>query len=106
VAPMMQRRFADLDDEDVLDDFDPKYFPKRVYKNGRGPKVSLMLTDAMPPEYRAAISRRPTGGAQLALYDASAHRPRYADLTDARLQDGLRKAAEARDAWVRGLQDA
>jgi hypothetical protein len=91
MAPMMRR----LDDEDVLDDFDPAFFPKRVYKDGRGPRVRLELTDSAPP-YRS----RP------ALYDANADRPHYADLSDARLQDGLRKAAEARDAWIGGLQDA
>ena len=41
MAPVAQRRFADLDDEDVLDDFDPAYFPRRVYKDGRGPHVRL-----------------------------------------------------------------
>src|ERR1700722_6102664 len=34
MAPVSyQRRF---DDEDVLDDFDPKYLPARVYRDGRG----------------------------------------------------------------------
>jgi hypothetical protein len=39
-----------------------------------------------------------------ALYDANAHRPHYAvvDASDPR----VRAAAEARDAWIRGLQDA
>jgi hypothetical protein len=87
-----ERRFLDDEDEDI-NDFDPAYFPRKVYKDGRGPRVRLMLTDAAPPQRRQ-------------LYDASHHRPHFADLTDASLEDGLRKAAEARDAWIRGLQDA
>jgi hypothetical protein len=70
-----------------------------IADNGRV-RVPIYMTDAMPSEYRAAISRR------TAVFDALNHQPHYADLTDARLQDGLRKAAEARDAWIRGLQDA
>ena len=91
-----ERRFLDDEDEDI-NDFDPAYFPRKVYKDGRGPRVRLMLTDGMP-DWMPPKRRQ--------LYDASHHRPHFADLTDARLQDGLRKAAEARDAWVRGLQDA
>jgi hypothetical protein len=40
------------------------------------------------------------------LFDARNHRPHFADLTDARLQDGLKQAAEARSEWIKGLQDA
>jgi hypothetical protein len=91
---LARSRRVDDEDEDI-NDFDPAYFPRKVYKDGRGPRVRLMLTDGAPPPRSRA-----------ALYDASHHRPHFADLTDASLQDGLRKAAEARDAWVRGLQDA
>ena len=84
MAPVA-RRFANLDDEDVLDDFDPAYFPKRVYKDGRGPRVRLMLTDSAPP-------------------DASMHRPHQIGLVD----NAERRIADAayeerndflRDAW-------
>jgi hypothetical protein len=114
MAPMMMRRFARVDDEDVLDDFDPAYFPKRVYKDGRGPRVRLMLTDAAPP----------------ALNDA--HRPhqvRVVDSAERRLADEaydagsrqlenawrgpssppplvVRDGESTRDAWVRGLSEA
>jgi hypothetical protein len=91
MAAVMQRR-SRVDDED-LSDFDPAYFPRRVYKDGRGPRVRLELTDSAP-SYRS----RP------ALFDANAHRPHYAvvDASDPR----VRAAAEARDAWIRDLQDA
>jgi hypothetical protein len=89
MAPMM-RRVADLDDQD-LDDFDPAYFPKRVYKDGRGPRVALMLTDAAPPRSRAA------------LYDASHHRPHYAEVSDVAAEGRAVAAYEAHNKW---LQDA
>ena len=72
-----ERRFVDDEDEDI-NDFDPAYFPRKVYKDGRGPRVRLMLTDSAPPQRRQ-------------LYDASHHRPHFADLTDASLQ---RRAAQ------------
>ena len=74
--------------DDDLDDFDPAYFPKRVYKDGRGPRVRLMLTDAAPPS-RPALNR-----------------PRFAALDAAELQDGLRAAAAARATYISELQDA
>ena len=98
-----QRRLARVDDDDLYDDdgngpYDKRYPGRRVIADKGRVTVPILLTDGMPdwmpPRPRAA------------LYDASHHRPHFADLTDARLQDGLRKAAEARDAWVRGLQDA
>jgi hypothetical protein len=58
--------------------------------------VPIALTDGMP-EWMPP--RRP-------LFDARNHRPHFADLTDARLQDGLKQAAEARSEWIKGLQDA
>jgi hypothetical protein len=83
----MMRRVADLDDEDI-DDFDPAYFPRKVYKDGRGPRVRLMLTDAAPPRSRPA------------LYDASAHRPRYAEITDSAANRRAVAAYEAHNKWL------
>jgi hypothetical protein len=85
----MRRSMRNLDDDDEdINDFDPAYFPRRVYKNGRGPKVALMLTDSAPP--------RP-------VYDARNHRPHYADLTDAGAERRAVAAYEAHNKW---LQDA
>lgn len=77
---------TNLDDD--LDDFDPAYLPKRVYKDGRGPRVRLMLTDAALPSPPAL------------------NRPRFAALDAAELQDGLRAAAAARAKYISELQDA
>jgi hypothetical protein len=101
LAPMTRRSMRNLDDDDDVFDstiYDPKYYPKRVYRDGKGPTVRLMLTDAMPPDYRAAISRRP------ALYDASAHRPHFAviDRADPHVR-AAERAYEDRNKW---LQDA
>ena len=88
---VLARRRIDDDDEDI-NDFDPAYFPRKVYKDGKGPRVRLMLTDAAPPAPRAA------------LYDANHHRPRAAvvDAADPHVRDAER-AYYDRSKW---LQDA
>jgi hypothetical protein len=81
-----------LDDDDVFDAelYDPAYYPRKVFRDGKGPTVRLALTDSAPP-------RR-------ALFDANAHRPHYA-VVDA--SDPHVRAAEAayheHNKW---LQDA
>ena len=89
----MRRSMRNLDDDDEdINDFDPAYFPRKVYKDGRGPRVRLMLTDSAPPAPRAA------------LYDASHHRPRSAviDAADPHVREAER-AYYDRNKW---LQDA
>jgi hypothetical protein len=56
---MTPRRFARFDDDDAFDAevFDPKYYPKRVYRDGKGPTVRLMLTDARCERGAAFASR-------------------------------------------------
>jgi hypothetical protein len=88
----MTRRIA-RDDDEVFDDaiYDRRYFPRRVYKDGCGPRVRLMLTDSSPPPR--------------AVFDASAHRPRYAvvDRADPHVMAAERAYADhnayLRDAW-------
>jgi hypothetical protein len=89
------RRFDD--DEGVFDDFDPAFWPKRVYKDGRGPRVRLMMTDGRPDW---------TPPTKPMLFDARNHRPHYADLSDASLQDGLRAAVAAYEKHNKWLQVA
>jgi len=78
-----------IDDDEVFDDaiYDRRYFPRRVYKDGCGPRVRLMLTDSAPPPR--------------AVFDASAHRPRYAvvDRADPHVR-AAEAAYEARNAWL------
>jgi hypothetical protein len=52
MATAMTRRRWVGDDDEIFDDevFDRRYYPKLVYKDGYGPHVSLMLTDAMRRE--------------------------------------------------------
>ena len=73
----MTRRRSALDDEDVIFDddvFDRRYYPRRVYKDGYGPHVSLMLTDA--GEARQAAPPR-----RFDINDARLHRPHPAAST-------------------------
>jgi hypothetical protein len=91
----MVTRTARVDDDDDL--YDPRYPGKKVVRDGGKVHVPITLTDGMPDWMQAP--RR-------AVFDARHHRPRFADLTDARLQDGLKQAAEARSEWIKGLQDA
>ena len=82
-----------LDDDEDWDDYDPKYFPKKVFKDGRGPRVHLALTDSAP-------YARP-------VFDASRHRPHEATLTDAAVRARRRADDEYErrsnlmaDAWT------
>jgi hypothetical protein len=100
VAPLARRRFDDEDDlydSDGNGPYDKRYPGRRVIADKGRVTVPILLTDAMPPAYRAAISRRP-------LYDANAHRPHFA-VVDA--SDPHVRAAEAayheHNKW---LQDA
>ena len=47
-----------LDDDEDWDDYDPRYFPKKVFKDGRGPSVRLMLTDHAPRQRAAMFDAR------------------------------------------------
>lgn len=87
-----------LDDDDEDGPFDRRYPGKRVIADGGKVRVPVFLTDGMPPDTRAAMSRGPM------LFDASKHRPHYAvvDASD----PNVRAAERARDEYVRQLQDA
>ena len=102
VAAMTRRPFARLDDDEAFDAevFDPKYYPKRVYRDGKGPTVRLMLTDAIARDANGVPPSRP------ALYDTRNRRPRFAVLGDAELQDARRRAAEARQEYIARICDA
>jgi hypothetical protein len=94
VTTQQRRRFDDDDDSDL---YDPKYFPRKVVRDGGPVRVPMHLTDGRP-DWMPPI--RP------ALFDARSHQPHCADLSDASLQDGLRRAEDAYEARNRWLQDA
>ena len=87
---LARSRRVDDEDEDI-NDFDPAYFPRKVYKDGRGPRVRLMLTDSAPPSRRA-------------LFDARNHQPHFAvvDAADPQVR-AAERAYYDRSKW---LQDA
>jgi hypothetical protein len=59
VRPVRLRQF-----DDDPDDYDPRYFPRKVFKDGRGPRVHLMLTDSASrqPVYDAHARAREHSG--------------------------------------------
>jgi hypothetical protein len=88
-----------LDDDEDWDDYDPRYFPKKVFKDGRGPRVRLELTDA-------ARARR------MPVLDARVGRPGY--VTDklaamggrAALSDARVRCDDAYERYCHRLGDA
>jgi hypothetical protein len=93
---MTQRRSTRFDDEDFDDIYDPRFFPRKVVRDGGRVRVPLALTDGMP-------DRTPPGRA---VFDARNHRPRFAVLGDAELQDARRRAAEARQEDIARISNA
>ena len=95
MAAAMRRRYLD-DDNEV---FDPKYYPKRVYKDGYGPHVHLMLTDAEP---LGTFAER-----RFDTNDARLHRPHQADLSGSvEVRDAMQAAFDARQSYLARLKDA
>jgi hypothetical protein len=105
---VLRRRFDDDDD-----DYDPKYPGKRVFKDGLGPRVHLMLTDSSPRRFvpvmdaRAREHQRVLDSYRLTDAEAARHKPHEARLSDAdvRSRSEAREAmiAQARDAWKRPI---
>jgi len=95
VARMRLRRAANFDDDDD-GLFDPAYPGLKVVRDGGRVRVPLALTDGMPD---ITPPRR-------AVFDARNHRPRFAVLGDAELQDARRRAAEARQEDIARICNA
>jgi hypothetical protein len=87
-------RRLDDDWDDTL--YDRAYYPKKVFKDGKGVRVRLALTDGPP-----AWASRPRPAA---VFDAAAHRPRYAVIDKA--DPVVRDAEAAYREGVRRLEDA
>jgi hypothetical protein len=110
VRAVRARQF--YDDED-WDDFDPKYPGKRVFKDGRGPRVPLYMTDSAPPRRYSmtdAVRRHQATIDSYRLTDreAAAHRPHEAtaSLSDAEIMAARSRSEHARAEWIRRMQDA
>ena len=85
--------------DESLDDFEPEFLAqgKKVYRNGRGPTVRLMLTDGLP-----AWAPRPKP-----VFDASGHRPGPVRvLSDEALKDAKLAAHDARQRYIQEISDA
>jgi hypothetical protein len=92
----MVTRAARVDDED---NFEPDLLArgKRLYRDGKGPRVPMMLTDGQPEWMRTL--RGP-------VFDARNHQPHFADVTYASLRDARLAAHDARAAMIARLSDA
>jgi hypothetical protein len=89
------------DDED-LSDFEPAFLArgKRVYRDGKGPRVPMMLTDGGIPPW--APRPRPA-----AVFDASGHRPGpIRVLSDEAMKDARLAAMDARTRYIQEISDA
>jgi hypothetical protein len=64
------------------DDFDPAYLPRRVFKDGRGMRVRLALTDAAPGLAPSFV------------------------LNDTEMRDARQRAEDARQAYITRISDA
>jgi hypothetical protein len=85
------RRVDDDWDDDL---YDRSYYPKKVFKDGKGPRVPMMLTDSGLPPW-LETPRRP-------LFDANTRRPHFAvvDRADPHVR-AAEAAYEARNAFLR-----
>ena len=101
-------------DEDEFDDrvFDRKYYPRKVYKDGCGPQVSLMLTDGAPdwmapPRLERPAYRPPAYPDYRQVLDSDTHRQALRDAAQARNEylDHLHNAWKAGTVYDRALGD-
>jgi hypothetical protein len=103
---MRLRRFDD--DES---DYDPAYPGKKVFRDGRGPRVHLTLTDSASrqPVYdaraRAREHQRLLDSYRLIGADLDRHRPHEARLSDADVRNARSRSEFARAEWIRRMQD-
>jgi hypothetical protein len=116
-----------VDDDPEFDQtlYERRYWPKRVFKDGKGPRVSLMLTDGMPDWMRRrphavcdAPGYRPPVVPRYVVNDGQMHRPGYlldhiagrsptlSAYDSEQVHDARRLAELSRDRWVSEMTDA
>jgi hypothetical protein len=101
-----------VDEDPDFDDrvFERRYWPSRVYRDGAGPHVKLMLTDAMPrrlPLMDAAVARhQATLDAYAGSIEPSRHRPHQISISDASVRAARSKSEQARAAMIMRARDA
>jgi hypothetical protein len=96
-----RRRLDDDEDESV---FDPKYFPRRVYKDGHGPRVRLAMTDHAPRQravlHDARVGRPGPVAPKLAIMGG---RAAISDAQQARIDDAYQSYCNRLgDQWAWG----
>jgi hypothetical protein len=115
VRAVTLRRFDDSDDDPSL--YDPKWLKRgrKVYRDGAGPHVRLMLTDSAAKrsrpvavmDIRAREHQRVIDSYRLTDRQAAAHRPHEAtaSLSDADIRAARSRSEHAREQWIRRMQD-
>ena len=96
------RQRADDDWDDDL--YDRAYYPKKVFKDGKGPRVALMLTDAAPSSQPRFPAFPALDAYRMSDAEAQKHRPHALAVHGGRIGDAMaaaEKAYEARSAWLR-----
>jgi hypothetical protein len=109
----MVRRVLRRQFDDDADDYDPKYPGKRVFKDGRGPRVPLYMTDSASRRFvplmdaRARTHQATIDSYRLTDRQAAAHRPHEAtaNLSDADIRAARSRSEHAREQWIRRMQD-
>jgi hypothetical protein len=107
----LRRRFDDDEDES---DYDPKYPGKRVFRDGRGPRVPLYMTDSASRRFvplmdaRARAHQATIDSYRLTDRQAAAHRPHEAtaSFSDRDIRNARSRSEHARAEWIRRMQDA
>jgi hypothetical protein len=109
-----RRRFED--DEGWDDDlYERKYYPRKVFKDGRGPRVPLMLSDSAPSLARRQPLMDARMQAHLRVLDGyrrigsrfvRQHGPHEVRVTDASVMEARSEAERSRDRWIASLRDA
>jgi hypothetical protein len=111
VALARRHRSVTVDDWDD-DLYEAKYYPRRVFKDGKGLNVRLALTDSAPRRFalmdaRAREHQRLLDSYRLSDRQAAAHRPHEAtlSLSDADIRAARSRSEHVREQWIRRMQD-
>jgi hypothetical protein len=103
----VRRRFDDDGWDDDL--YDPQFYPRRVFRDGRGPLVPLYMTDAAPPrtplmdgrmrEHQRLLDGFARIGAA-AVGGTAGHRPGQVSLSDTDVRAARSRSEHARAEWL------
>jgi hypothetical protein len=99
-------RAMTVDEDESFDQrvFERRYWPRRVYRDGHGPHVRLMMTDHAPPRL-GSVTKTPTDY-RLSDAEAARHRPHQLVADSAEVTAARSSASAARDQYLREVSNA